>query len=63
MLYNIDAPKLTLAYTRLKLEAGEATDAFGISRSRDLGGGASMVAGFGQVNDVNKASAGIQFKF
>ena len=46
-----------------KPDADEATDAMGIGLSHDLGGGASMVAGFGQVGDVNQASAGLSFKF
>ena len=60
---TIDASKLTLANTRFKLDAGETTDAIGINVSHDLGGGATMVAGFGQVDDVNKANACLQFKF
>ena len=60
---TFDSRKLTLANTRFKLDAGETTDAMGINMSHDLGGGASMVAGFGQVDDVNKADAGLQFKF
>ena len=61
--YTIDASTLTLAYARSKPDMGTATDAMGINVSHDLGGGATMVAGFGQVDDVNHASAGISFKF
>ena len=61
--YTIGASTLTLAYAREKPEEGEATDAMGINVSHDLGGGASLVAGFGQVEDVNKASAGLSFSF
>ena len=61
--YSIDASTLTLAYARSTPETGDATDAMGVNVSHDLGGGASLVAGFGQVGDVNKAEAGISFSF
>ena len=61
--YTIDASTLTLAYARSMPEGGEATDAMGINLSHDLGGGASLVAGFGQVADVNRANAGISYSF
>jgi len=38
-------------------------DAFGVGVTHDLGGGAEVQAGFAQVNDQNKASAGIAMTF
>ncbi len=61
--YTIGASMLTLAYARSTPASGESSDGMGINVSHDLGGGASMVAGFGQVDDTNKASAGLKFSF
>ncbi len=61
--YTMGASTLTLAYAQSKPDAGETTDAMGINVSHDLGGGASMVAGFGDVDDVSKASVGLSFSF
>ena len=63
MAYSSGASTFTLAYAQSRPERGLKGDAYGINLSRELGGGASAVAGFGQVKDVNKASAGLLFKF
>ncbi|MDE0002699.1 MAG: porin [Rhodospirillaceae bacterium] len=56
--YTMDASTLTLAYA-----SSEGDDAMGINLGHDLGGGASLVAGFGQVKDVNRANMGLKFSF
>ena len=56
--YTMGGSKLVLAYAD-----SEDSDALGVNFSHDLGGGASLVSGFGQVNDVNKASMGLSFSF
>ena len=61
--YTMGASTLTLAYAQRKPDAGETTDAMGINVSHDLGGGAKLVAGFGDVEDVSKASVGLSFTF
>ena len=60
--YTMDASTLTLAWARGE-KGGASMDAMGAHVSHDLGGGASLVAGFGQVDDVNKASMGLSFSF
>ncbi len=63
MKYTMGASAITLAYGRQKPEMGEAMDAVGMGVTHDLGGGATLNAGFGKVNETNKASIGIQFAF
>ena len=63
MTYTMGASAVTLAYGRHKPEMGEATDAVGMGVTHDLGGGATMNAGFGKVDESNKASIGLMFKF
>ena len=63
MTYTMGASAVTLAYGRQKPEEGEATDAVGMGVTHDLGGGATMNAGFGKVDESNKASIGLSFAF
>ncbi len=63
MTYTMGASAVTLAYGRHKPEMGEATDAVGMGVTHDLGGGATMNAGFGKVDESNKASIGLSFAF
>ena len=75
MAYTMGASKVTLAYGRRKPEMGEAMDAVGMGVTHDLGGGATLNAGFGKVDkDIgtaaspmivaeNKASIGLMFEF
>ncbi len=71
MSYAMGASTVTLAYGRNKPEMGKATTAVGMGVTHDLGGGATMNAGFGKVDKMmdgkivgqNKASIGIGFKF
>ena len=71
MAYSMGASTVTLAYGRRKPEMGEAMDAVGMGVTHDLGGGATMNAGFGKVDkkvgtemvSQNKASIGLLFKF
>ena len=70
--YSMGASKVTLAYGRDKPEEGEAMDAVGMGVTHDLGGGATLNAGFGKVDMMdddgmivsqNKASIGLMFAF
>ena len=63
MKYTMGASAVTLAYGRTKPKEGEAMDAVGMGVTHDLGGGAELNAGFGKVNEANKASIGIKFAF
>ncbi len=63
MSYAMGASTVTLSYGRQKSDADGAMDAVGMGVTHDLGGGATMNAGFGKVADANKASIGIGFKF
>ena len=63
MTYTMGASAVTLAYGRDKPEIGEAMDAVGMGVTHDLGGGATMNAGFGKVGESNKASIGLMFTF
>ena len=73
MAYSMGASTVTLAYGRMKpKEDGmEAMDAVGMGVTHDLGGGATMNAGFGKVDKMvgtemvseNKASIGLMFAF
>ena len=75
MAYAMGASTVTLSYGRRKPETGEAMDAVGMGVTHDLGGGATMNAGFGKVDkDIgtaaspmivseNKASIGLMFAF
>ena len=63
MTYTMGASAVTLAYGRQKPEMGEAMDAVGMGVTHSLGGGATLSAGFGKVNEANKASIGIKFAF
>ena len=71
MSYAMGASTVTLAYGRQKPETGDAMDAVGMGVAHDLGGGATMKAGFGKVDKMvgnemvseNKASIGLSFKF
>ena len=60
--YAMGASKLVLAYAKGEAD-GASTDAMGVHFEHDLGGGATLVSGFGQVDDVNKASMGLKFTF
>ena len=69
--YSMGASTVTLAYGRNKPEEGMAMDAVGMGVTHDLGGGATMNAGFGKVDTMvdkkivsqNKASIGLMFAF
>ena len=71
--YSMGASTVTLAYGRHKPEEKgmEAMDAVGMGVTHDLGGGATMNAGFGKVDTMvdkkivsqNKASIGLMFAF
>ena len=71
--YAMGASTLTLAFAQGEHEVEGMEDdvkrnAMGLHLKHDLGGGASMVAGFAQVDDAkgdatNKASMGVSFKF
>ncbi len=76
MSYTFGASTLTLAYARQEtdMHGGVTHDAVGMNVGHDLGGGASVVAGFGRVesrdddaggmvSSANKASAGLKFSF
>ncbi len=71
MAYAMGASTVTLSYGRRKPETGEAMDAVGMGVTHDLGGGATMNAGFGKVDkkvgtkivSENKASVGLMFTF
>ncbi len=71
MAYTMGASKVTLAYGRRKPEMGEAMDAVGMDVEHDLGGDATLKAGFGKVDKMvgteivseNKASIGLMFAF
>ncbi len=75
MAYAMGASTVTLSYGRRKPEMGEAMDAVGMGVTHDLGGGATLNAGFGKVDkDIgtaaspmivgeNKASIGLMFTF
>ena len=71
MAYTMGASKVTLAYGRRKPEMGEAMDAVGMDVEHDLGGDATLKAGFGKVDkkvgtmivSENKASIGLMFAF
>ena len=71
MAYTMGASKVTLAYGRRKPETGEAMDAVGMDVEHDLGGDATLKAGFGKVDKMvgtkmvseNKASIGLMFAF
>ena len=63
MTYTMGASAVTLAYGRNKPEDSEAMDAVGMGVTHSLGGGATLNAGFGKVNETNKASIGIKFAF
>ncbi len=71
MSYAMGASTVTLSYGRQKPKEGKAMDAVGMGVTHDLGGGATMNAGFGKVDKMmdgkivgqNKASIGIGFKF
>ena len=75
MAYSMGASTVTLAYGRRKPEMGEAMDAVGMGVTHDLGGGATLNAGFGKVDKnigtaaspmivgENKASIGLMFAF
>ena len=71
MAYAMGASTVTLSYGRRKPETGEAMDAVGMGVTHDLGGGATMNAGFGKVDkkvgtkivSENKASVGLMFAF
>ena len=63
MTYTMGASAVTLAYGRQKKDEDEAMDAVGMGVTHDLGGGATMNAGFGKVGESNKASIGLMFTF
>ena len=61
--YTMGASTLTLAYAKSDPDMGDSSDAMGLHVDHDLGGGATLKAGFGQVDDANEASMGISFAF
>jgi len=58
----IEGTNLTAVYTQRETGATEE-DAFGVGVTHSLGGGATVNAGFAQVNDVNKAAVGVAMSF
>ncbi|SMR83512.1 porin [Aliiroseovarius halocynthiae] len=64
--YTMGAVTVTAAYsdTNKALAAGElATEAYGLGVAYDLGGGASLQAGVGEIKGVTKADLGIKMSF
>ena len=61
--YAMGASTLTLAYSRYNPDMKSAVDAMGFGVVHDLGGGSKLNAGFGKVDDDNKASIGLTFAF
>ena len=61
--YAMGASTLTLAYAQQSPDMGAKKDAMGLGVVHDLGGGAKLNAGFGKVDDKNKASIGLTFAF
>ena len=59
----IDGTNLTAVYTQREMDGADDQDAFGVGVTHALGGGATVNAGFAQVNDVNKASVGVAMSF
>ena len=61
----VEGTTLTAIYAQKDFEnkATPKEDGFGVGVSHDLGGGATVQAGFGQVNDVNKANVGVVMSF
>ncbi len=58
-----DGTTVTVVGTQRDMDTMGKQDAFGVGVNHDLGGGATVQAGFAQVNDINKASAGIVMSF
>ena len=74
MSYTFGASTMTLAYARQETDmfGGVTHDAVGVNLAHDLGGGAKLVAGFGEVEargttgtvtSSNKGSVGLTFAF
>ena len=63
MTYTMGASAVTLAYGRNTPEGKDSMDAVGMGVTHSLGGGATLNAGFGKVNETNHASIGIKFAF
>ena len=61
--YTMNASTVTLAFSTMKPESGDAMKSYGLGLGHDLGGGAHLNAGFGKVDDSNKASVGLSFAF
>ncbi|MCI2395620.1 porin [Aliiroseovarius sediminis] len=60
--YTMGAVEVMAAYSELEI-AGATTDAYGLGVAYDLGGGASLNAGVGEINDVVEADLGIIMTF
>jgi len=59
----IEGTNLTAVYTQREKTGDPDKDAFGVGVTHSLGGGATVNAGFAQVDDVNKASVGVSMSF
>jgi len=59
----IEGTNLTAVYTQREKTGEPDKDAFGVGVTHSLGGGATVNAGFAQVDDVNKASVGVAMSF
>ena len=66
--YTMGATTLTMVYAQHDTDnsgyvANVSKDAVGVGVSQDIGGGANVVAGFGNVDGNSKASVGMSFGF
>jgi outer membrane protein OmpU len=59
--YTMDAITLTAAFSNT--DAVGVKSSSGVGVSYDLGGGASVAAGFGSVNGLSRSDIGVNFKF
>ena len=57
--YSVDAVTGTVYYR----QAGDETDNYGVGISYDLGGGASLAAGFASLNEATQYDLGFNFSF
>ncbi|MCY4258983.1 MAG: porin [Rhodobacteraceae bacterium] len=58
-----EATKITAVFARHEGDGMADMDGFGLGVKHDLGGGATVEAGFGKVEDVNKAGVGVVMSF
>jgi len=58
-----DSTTINAVLTRATMDGAEDVSGFGAGVKHDLGGGATVEAGFAQVADVNKASVGVTMSF